>query len=523
MGMAKWAIGTILLLGLSLPVCAQEPFEGHTLISPINSTETFLMDMDETVLNTWHGAARPSSIAYLLEDGSILRPCRDPEGHFQAGGAGGRIQRIDPNDIVVWDYSVSTDDYQQHHDIEPLPNGNILVICWEKKTLEEALAAGRVEVEGEMWPTLILEVEPVGTAGGYVVWEWHLWDHLIQDVDPAKPDYGVITDHPELLDINYGTVGGGGIGIPDNGDWIHANAIDYNPELDQIVFSSRATNEFYIIDHSTTTPEAAGHTGGNSGMGGDILYRWGNPLVYARGSVSDQYFFVIHGVNWIDEGLPGEGNLLCFNNGDREGTGDWSSVDEIVPPVDQSGHYEISAGEAFGPSSPRWTYGEPGGFYSGASQCGAYRLPNGNTLICQAEGGYLFEVTQSGTTVWDYDYPSGNIARAQRYWEDTTPVPTEADRWSTGTSPLLTVRPNPFNPSTSIGFTLPREERVALEVFGVDGRRVVMLADGIHDAGEHVVVWDGCDDDGARLASGVYFIGLRAGTSSKMQKVILLK
>ena len=63
---------------------------------------------------------------------------------------------------------------------------------------------------------------------------------------------------------------------------MHCNGLDYNSALDQIALSCRGMNEVYIIDHSTTTEEAVGHTGGNAGKGGDILYRWGNPSVPQR-------------------------------------------------------------------------------------------------------------------------------------------------------------------------------------------------------------------------------------------------
>ena len=104
-----------------------------------------------------------------------------------------------------------------------------------------------------MWSEAIFELQPNGNGGVDIVWEWHLWDHLIQDVNPALPNYAVISDHPEQLDINLGNVGSsGGPGGP-NADWMHFNAISYNADLDQIILSSRFRDEIYIIDHSTTT------------------------------------------------------------------------------------------------------------------------------------------------------------------------------------------------------------------------------------------------------------------------------
>ena len=73
------------------------------------------------------------------------------------------------------------------------------------------------------------------------------------------------SSHPELIDVNIGTLPSGGP-LGGSGDWIHANSIDYCPELDQIVFSSHKLHEIYVIDHSTTINESASHSGGNSGM-----------------------------------------------------------------------------------------------------------------------------------------------------------------------------------------------------------------------------------------------------------------
>ncbi len=399
--------GILMVLATGGVSHAQQAFVGRTLISPANSSSSFLIDMDGNTVKTWHGARPVALTAYMLPDESLLRPCQVFGGSFSGGGAGGRIQLISANDQVVWDFTYATSSYQQHHDVCPMPNGNVLLIAWERRSRTEAIAAGRQYISGDMWPTLIVEVEPVGATGGNIVWEWHFWDHLIQDVDPSKPSYGVIADHPELLDINYGSVMGG--------DWVHANAIDYHPELDQIVFSSHYMSEVYIIDHSTTTAEAAGHTGGRSGMGGDLLYRWGNPRVYDRGTTSDQRFYVVHGVNWIDAGLPGAGNLLAFNNGDRPGSSsDYSSVEEVVPPLNTDGTYTIESGRPYGPSAPTWSFSATTWFYSD-HLAGAYRLPNGNTIVAEATSGYMFEVTQAGVIVWEYDYPA-QVPRVHRYW-----------------------------------------------------------------------------------------------------------
>jgi hypothetical protein len=506
-----------ILLALMSTAGGQEPFEGETLISPINIHNSQLLDMDGMILKTWHGGSRPASMAYMFPDGSILRPCIDPAGQFQAGGAGGWIQWIDIDDAVIWDFYFSNHDHQQHHDVEPLPNGNVLLIAWERKSREEAIAQGRQSINGEMWPTLIVEVEPVGSTGGNIVWEWHLWDHLIQDVDPEKPNYGVVAEHPELMDINFGNI------PPAGGDWIHANAIDYHEQFDQIVFTSRKTNEIYVIDHSTTTEEAAGHTGGNSGMGGDILYRWGNPQAYDRGTGEDQYFYVAHGGNWIDPGLPGEGDILVFNNGDRPGgANDYSDVAEIAPPVDENGHYHIAPDSAFGPSAPIWVHGGPGTFDGGATQCGAYRLPNGNTLITLSRG-YIFEVTESGTTVWDYDHPDGSIARAERYWEESSSVALDMGLGSQAPLRLVPSFPNPFLGSTQLGLVLAEEARVRVEIFSISGRRVTVLLDGHCNAKETRMTWDGRDAGGLSLASGTYFMRVVAGKQTAAQRVVLLE
>jgi hypothetical protein len=457
-------------------------------------------------------------MAYMLPDYSILRPCQHPSGYFSTGGgAGGRIEWIGPDDNVVWDYLFSDETHQQHHDIQPMPNGNVLLIAWERKTEAEAEAAGRVVIQGDMWPTLIVEVEPVFPSGGNIVWEWHLWDHIVQDVDPAKPSYGEIAEHPELMDVNYGNVGG-----PAGGDWIHANAIDYSEELDQIVFSARATDEFYVIDHSTTTEEAAGRTGGDCGMGGDFLYRWGNPEVYGRGTSDDRQFHAVHAANWIDAGLPGEGNVLVFDNGDRPGfSDDYSVVMEIVLPLNVSGCFDIEPGQPFGPEGPTWSYGGPGGFFGGPTQCGAQRLPNGNTLVCSAIDGRVFEVTEAGAIVWEYDDVVGRLPRAERYWGFTS-VPGEAGVPDDSVA-LLGSFPNPSMSSVSLGFFTPCGGHITFEILSVKGRRVAVLVDGTCEPGAVRLTWDGRDALGREVASGVYLTRIQVDGVQRFGRTVLVR
>jgi hypothetical protein len=83
--------------------------------------------------------------------------------------------------------------------------------------------------------------------------------------------------------------------------------------------------------------------------------------------------------------------------------------------------------------------------------------------------------------------------------------------------------PNPFNPTTSIGFYLPNSGSVRLEIFDVNGRLVDILADGSMSAGEHSVDWDGRDRTGSNVSSGVYFYRLIAGKEILSRKMVLLR
>ena len=92
---------------------------------------------------------------------------------------------------------------------------------------------------------------------------------------------GNVAARPELDDAH-----GSGRGLPSF--WDHMNSVAHNEKLDQIVLSVRGFNEIWGIDHGTTTQEAADHSGGKRGKGGDLLYRWGKPAAYKRGANRDK-------------------------------------------------------------------------------------------------------------------------------------------------------------------------------------------------------------------------------------------
>ena len=401
---------------------AQEVFEGYTLFTPggggggNSGATTYLKDNNLNNIQTWSHARGAASMPYLIpgdesgfENTLLVYPYRVANPTMETGGVGGAFEVLTWDGDFVWGYELSNTNYQHHHDVEPLPNGNVLMIAWEKKTATEAYAAGRTSINNslnQMWSTAIFEIQHDGNGGGEIVWEWHLWDHLIQDVDPSDDNYGVVADHPELFNINVGSVGGGGGPGGANADWMHINAISYNVEYEQIVISSRHQCEIYVIDHSTTTEEAASHSGGRYGKGGDFLYRWGNPQNYDRGSNSDNLICDQHSINWIPSGYPGEGNFILFNN-------DGDEALEFDPPMDSDGFYDIENGEPYGPNNIVWS--SP--YMATQMQGGAFRLPNGNTLVTDCDSGTIKEFTQSGSTVWTYIHSgnNANIARAQKY------------------------------------------------------------------------------------------------------------
>jgi len=415
---------------------------GYVLFTPLKSATTYLINLDGQVVHTWESDFGPSGWVYLQDNGNLARGGRDPEAPvFSGGGQGGWFQELTWDGELVWQYRFSSTDSLTHHDVAIMPNGNFLAIAWEAWTVDEAIAAGRnpdIIPKAGLWPDWIVELQPQGRDAAEIVWEWHFQDHLVQDFDAGKDNYAVVADHPELLDVNRGefpepitqeqleqrkAIGFASSNdtVDNNGaDWLHMNAISYNAELDQIAISAPHLDEIYIIDHSTTTAEARGHTGGRWGKGGDFLYRWGNPANYARGDESDKLLGGQHDLHWIPVGYPGAGNLLVFNNTVPGAEPAYSAVLELQTPLTDTG-YELSDSGVYGPEGPVWSHvpDDPMVFFSPFIS-GAQRLMNGNTLITEGASGRFFEVDTDGNVLWNYMTPyAGYVINP----DGTTPQP----------------------------------------------------------------------------------------------------
>ena len=209
----------------------EEAYDGYTLFS--SHKNTFLINNCGQVINQWSSDYLPGHSVYILPNGNLIRAGRKDTSTITFGGVGGIVEMFDWDGNLVWEFVYSSDDYRLHHDIYPMPNGNILVLAATVMSNEETILAGRdpnlVSGAGILYNEQILEIKPIGTNDYSIEWEWNFNDHLIQDYDDTKNNYGVIEEHPEKLDINFLNDR-----IPAE-NWLHVNSIQYDETLDQIV------------------------------------------------------------------------------------------------------------------------------------------------------------------------------------------------------------------------------------------------------------------------------------------------
>ena len=134
----------LIIMGIS---SSQDAFEGYTLFTPgggggAGSATTYLKDNNLNNIQTWSHSNGAASMPYLIpgnepgwENTLLIYPYRVNNPTMESGGVGGAFEVLTWNGELVWEYELSNEDYQHHHDVEPLPNGNVLMIAWEKKNI----------------------------------------------------------------------------------------------------------------------------------------------------------------------------------------------------------------------------------------------------------------------------------------------------------------------------------------------------------------------------------------------------
>ena len=341
---------------------------------------------------------------YLLENGLVVRPFSKGnwlymENFYVASFTSLEIIDWDGNQLWEFDYCTPKR-HCMHHDIEPMPNGNILLIVNDFKTHEEAESIGfKPTNDRAIAFQRIIEIEPNLKDGSTrIVWEWDILDHIVQDLYPDRPNYGKPSEHIGKIDVNY--VGKSTKFIP--GSVFHFNAISYNEERDQILVSNFGTNEIFIVDHSTTTKEAQTDKGGASGQGGDLIYRWGNPNAYGMAGIQSRQLFKQHDAAWIPKGIPRKGDISIFNNGvNRKPM--YTAYIELKLPKLRNSNYQRARNKPFSPIAPAYEFSqfagdEPEVFFA-PFMSGARRLPNGNIFGVSGIVSGMFEVTDKGEEV----------------------------------------------------------------------------------------------------------------------------
>jgi len=398
---AQNTIGTVLLDD-------DRVLDGYSLFTPNKQSTTFLIDNCGRVINEWidNPMAGIGADQYLLEDGSLLISKFDSNittaPSIGIGGAGGIIEIRSWDNELKWRYIIRDSLQIQHHDIHIMPNGNILALVLDRYFFNDIVAMGfdtTLYSQTELWPDKIVEID---TASNKIVWEWRAWDHLIQDVDPSKSNYGNISDNPNRININYQEFSFG------RQDWMHSNSIDYNEELDQILFSVRNFQEIWIIDHSVTTEEAATSTGGNSGKGGDLLFRWGNDSAFDNGTKESRTFFYQHDASWLDESFHQDSEYYNMISVYNNFVNSEYSIGAILDVNYDNSEYEF-VDSTYLPLDLYRTVSHPDTAKQRSAAASNFQLlPNGNFLIHAARQGRSMEITDDEIPVWEYVIPMRN-------------------------------------------------------------------------------------------------------------------
>jgi hypothetical protein len=374
-------------------------FAGYTLISPFPGRSAsrpgevpgrvYLMDMIGSVVHSWT-TPYPVWYARLMPDGNMVAVMRrstpeipDRPGYdaYHMGGAHGQLMDFDWDGNIVFEHF----DPAMHHDFRRLPNGNYIYVGWEKvpPDLAKKIRGGQKGTEhkdGTIFSDFFREINP----SKQTVWEWSGIEHFDPDIDII----GAI--HPRE-------------------EWTHVNDVDIMAD-GNLLSDSRHTDGAFIIDRSS----------------GEIIWRWGNVayldpdtgLVEHRDVRNPDNMGGPHDGHEIAPGLPGQGNMLIYDNGM------YNFMSRALEVNIKTNEVVWQSEDAFGIEGYVRGRVHFSPFISGSD-----RLPNGNTMITCGGNGVIFEVTNERETVWHYTRPYPNmrtevrwgIFRAHRYAPDYCP------------------------------------------------------------------------------------------------------
>lgn len=363
-----------------------------SLLVKSGSTTSLLVDKSGNTVYEWNFDTKLGNDFELLPDGKSIGMFKRSEPVVSFGGYGGIVKIFDETGTETWSYDYVNGNDIGHHDVEMLPNGNVIFLVWEEIDATEAQAAG-VNFSSNVYTEKLIEVNPNTNE---VEWEWRSWDHIVQEYDSNALNYNSVANNPQRININYY--------INPNGDFMHANGIDYDTDKDILYISVNYFSEIWAIDHSTTISEASGSSGGNYNKGGDLLYRFGNPSTY-NNILGTRTFYNNHFPNLLENGVPGAGNILVYGNSGPDGLAQ-STVYEMKLPEPLS----LLPNTNNEPTTV-WSFTDEELYFGKIS--GADRLANGNTLICEGDFG-MWEVTPNGEIVWKYE-SEGSSWRAYGY------------------------------------------------------------------------------------------------------------
>ncbi len=415
---------------------AERCWNGYTLIPSLpgqsNAKGAALYDMNGNLVHAWEGLFGAFDNK-LLKGGGILGTTGYMAGYWLDCLD---IQQRDWDNIPVWTYNSATtvkdlatgeeiQSARQHHDFQREGSP-----CGYYTPGQEARHSGcmlinstrtRLLPEFSRFPiadTCLMKID----AEGNTLWEWSLFDHWDQlgietlgkavhyHFAPAFPGAGYVKS-TYCNNVNW---------LGPN-KWFDDGDERFHPE--NIISDIRILNVSFIIDHVT----------------GNIVWRLGPDFEYSRELQKIGQIIGQHEVHMIARGLPGEGNILLFDNGGQAGLGKPS-------PSSPTGYYNAARGYSrvleINPVTMEkvWTYNDPDNFSGNVEALtienqlyspycsGADRLPNGNTLITEMVDGRVLEVTPECDVVWEFINPGGKVFRAHRYpydWCPALPRPAE--------------------------------------------------------------------------------------------------